>query len=344
MSKLTIKFSEDAQQEPRAVVRVTRVADIAGKFIDEQPHRDRRMGYGDEWTLDAEPGHYKIDVYWRSGRGTYHNASIFEDAATVAEVGPRSPSERSCGIATHGAGIAPPEYDLVTAPADLDSWSFVLEPALVRERAVLASDGLVGRPWAAYLHRDTPVIASWPAARTDPAARSAAFLRPAGARIPRLGLPDDNPDVVVMADLISAGSSAAEARYLGTFSPEVVGELFETRPLHFLAFAFAEAEKPFGEGIAAQVRPSRHDEWLPDMIVIQAWCRLHYSLEAAAELFERAMAIGVPYYSRGLDLLTRGLMTLEDTFPKLEKSARTARRLSARVVPSETFTTVRLDI
>jgi hypothetical protein len=207
-----------------------------------------------------------------------------------------------------------------------------------------------GRHWIRYIRDGNPVVAAAPFGPANRDDIDRAVLRTRYRDLPAMAFCEEDPDVSVMADLLVCGSSSAEMHYINTFEHGEVFRLFERKPFHFLTYALAQNGAPFGSGIPALIAPSSHDEWLPDMLILQANRRLHWykyedeHLHAAADLFLRSMTVGVPYFARSLRLLSDGLTILENMRPDLEEASRLVRRMSTRVYPEETFTTIRLDI
>lgn len=243
-----------------------------------------------------------------------------------------------------------------------DGWQFVLDPASIENRSTIykvataAPEADVvpvrrpahaGRCWIAYSRDGRPVLASLPLPPA-PCEKTSAILRMRPMGLPAVAFSEDDPEVAVMGDLLSCGNSGAEMRYLSTFSLEEISRLFESKPLHFLSFAYVESCAPYDRGIPGMVGNGHHEEWLPDILVLRDWQRLTLAkreedFDVAARLFEQAVEVGVPFYSRALDLLCRGLMLLEEQYTRLVPMGTLVRRLSARVVPEETFTTVRRE-
>jgi hypothetical protein len=250
----------------------------------------------------------------------------------------------------------------LTTDENVDEWKFVLDAKADARRptsvAQTDEDGEVtirrmaagGRHWIRYLRDGVPVIAAVPLGPQNRDDVVGAVLRTRYRDLPAMAFGEENPDVSAMADLLVSGSSSGEMYYVNTFDHGDVLGLFDRKPFHFMTYALAQNGEPYGAGIPALIGPSSHDEWFPDMLIVQTHRRLHWSkyeqehLDAAADLFLRSMTVGVPYFARSLRLLSDGLMILENTRPEMEEASRLVYRMSTRVYPEETFTTIRLDI
>ncbi|WP_327209975.1 hypothetical protein [Rhizobium leguminosarum] len=357
-SLLKIKLSQAARSEGRAAVRIRRLADLQGNMDDTWVQTALRVGPDEERELTVEPGYFSVDTYGRNGRWTDTQAKVGVDETCWVDVTPERCGYRPVDVrSSRSSG-----FDLLTTDENVDEWKFVLDAKADAGRptciAKADEDGDVfigrmdarGRHWVRYLRDGVQVIAAVPLGPENRDEVGRAVLRTRYRDLPAMAFGEEHPDVSVMADLLVCGSSSAEMYYINTFDQGDVLGLFDRKPFHFMTYALAQNGEPYGAGIPALIGPSPHDEWLPDMLIAQAHRRLHWNkyeqehLDAAADLFLRSMSVGVPYFARSLRLLSDGLMILENTRPEMEEASRLVYRMSTRVYPEETFTTIRLDI
>jgi hypothetical protein len=337
------------------------MADLQGNMDEAWIETTVRVGPDDERELDVEAGHFAMDSHGRNGRWTYQQARIDVGETRTVEARPERTRYRPVEVLGNSR-VGPVSFGVLTTDASIDEWRFILDDKANADRpstqAVADLDGDVSirrqdveaRHWVRYLRDGVPVIASVPLgpSRHDDVDR--AVLRTTYRDIPAMAFGEDDLDVAVMADMLVSGNSGAEMQYVKTFDHPDVLQLFERRPLHFMTYALAQNGEPYGAGIPTLIVPSVHDQWLSDMLIVQAHRRLHWykyheeHLQLAADLFVLATKVGVPFFSRSLQLLWNGLMILENMRPDLTEASTLVRRMSTRVYPEETFTTIRLDI
>lgn len=359
MPKLTIGFSENAKREGRAAVRLIHIADLHGNEFEEPRSQDFRLGVAG-MVIEVETGFYVIRAYWRTGSATFTTTRIDEDGSFSVELAPRKSSwARTQDVATQlPSQVLGRQLALPTS----DEWSFLLDSGPVRGESTFVIVQEPGgaaaitrrhsgqqRGWLAYRNGERPVMASLPLGPISDDEEDKVVLRPFYDNLPRLGLSEERPDIAVMCDMLSGGNSENEMLYLGTFGKQEIDELLEARPLHYVAYVLANTHSHNGD-ILQDFPISRHEEWLPDLLIVRAWYQLFYgrdgvrSWDIAASLFEQSVKVGVPYFSRSVKFLSEGCSLLRDAYPGLEETRRLAWRLAARTLPTETFTTVRLDV
>lgn len=365
MPQLEVSIDEAAKAEGLTAVHVQRIAEVDGRFAEASSHGTFRIGGGVGRTMCVDPGHYSLDAYWRDGRWTRCHQFVGLEGSYAVELSPENSRRRVLEVDPSPSGpdeTAGVQFEIMTMDDPEDGWQFVLDPASIENRSTIykvataAPEADVvpvrrparpGRFWLAYSRDGRPVLASLPLPPA-PCEETSAVLRTRPMGIPAVAFSEDHLEVAVMGDLLSCGNSGAEMRYLSTFSLEEISRLFESKPLPFLSFAYAETCASYDRGILGMVGKGYHEEWLSDVLILRGWQCLTWAkreedLDGAARRFEQAVQVGVPFYSRALDLLCRGLMLLEEQYTRLVPMGRLVRRLSARVVPEETFTTVRLD-
>lgn len=360
MPKLTINFSDAARREGRAAVRLSHIADLDGKQIDDFCSREFRLG-PDGVVVDAEPGFHTINAYWRDGSSTRTTKRIDEAGVFLVTIAPRNPT---CTKTWYEQPASSEVFGLARQlMIPTDAWSFLLDGDPFRNASSVvvhedpSNDAAIVRRhvgdlrgWLAYQNNGVPVIASLPLGPEPHDSGFEVAFRSACDRLPRVGFPEEQSDVAVMCDMLSGGNSENEMVYLGTFEKQEIDEVLEKFPLHYVAYALANTHGPNGSEILAGFPVSRHEDWLPDLLILRAWHHLFSgrsgaeSWDIAASLFEQSVKVGVPYFRRSVKFLSEGCSLLKDSYPGLEETGRLAWRLSVRILPTETFTTVRLDI
>jgi hypothetical protein len=360
MPQLTIKFSDDASREGCAAIRLIHIADLHGNELEELRSRDFRL-CADGMVMEVETGFYAIRAYWRAGSATFTTTRVDERGSFSVELAPR----KSSWAQTQDAATQLPSQVLgrQLALSTGDEWNFLFDSGPVSgesifvkaqdpaiEVAITRRHGDRQRGWLTYRNGDIPVMASLPLGPVRHDEENKVVLRPFYDGLPRLAFSEERPDIAVMCDMLSGGNSENEMLYLGTFGKQEIDELLEVHPLHYMAYALANTHSSNGRDILRDFPIGRHEEWLPDLLVLRAWYHLFCgrdggrSWDIAASLFEQSVKVGVPYFSRSVKFLSEGCSLLGDVYPGLEKTRRLAWWLATRTLPTETFTTVRLDV
>lgn len=359
MAKLLIRLSQEGRNDGSTALRVGRRADLQMKPV-EWVDKAVRIAADEVVEVEVEPGIYAVDAHGRNGRWSYKTVRVDADAPCEIEVTPERAKFRHVEV-VGTVSDKPSAFDVLSTDSAIDKWVFALddktETSCPRTAVAVDDEGDVplrrpfdaGRHWVRYRRDGVPVVASVPLGPRLYDDVEQATLRVRYRDLPAMAFFEGDKEAAVMSDLLVSGTSGAEMYYQDTFAQDELLSLLERRPLHFLAFALGQTREPFGAGLPALVAPSTHDDWLPDMLILQANRRLFWyghgdnHVEKSADLFLRAMKTGVPYFTRSLRLLSEGLMILEGTKPEVAEASRLARRLSTRVYPEETFTTIRLD-
>ncbi len=193
-------------------------------------------------------------------------------------------------------------------------------------------------------------INSWAVSSLPPSSRDEVVLRSDPVELPYIAASD--PDLGVMTDLLPAGNTEAAHRYASVAYAHARNHHLEHmllhQPLALCAFAYAEYEtfnaSEWTKALEAAATPYGD---IPDIFVLLGWRMLMAARSEddwckAGSLFERAVQVGVPFYSLGVRLLAEGLTMIAPSFPGHERSATLVRSVAARIVPTEAFTTVRL--
>ena len=353
MSKLILNFADEAKQEGRAVVRVIHVADAKGMHLEDHHVKEFRLG-GDGLTVDVEPGCYSIQAYWRTGSASYTSELVDGGKPSSVALSPYKSSwpEKQDESSDQSRGVLARQMSLPRS----DDWSFLLGggPAIGESSFLVGQEGngdvpitlrnRVGyREWIAYRHNGRPVLASLPLCPTPFGSDDKVVLRPSQGSLPRLAFSEDQADIAVMCDMLCGNSSHTETLYLATFPKSVIDELLETDPLHYVAFALANTHSVRSE--LATFPTSRHEDWLPDLLILRAYHHLFTGRDDLARQFlNQSVKIGVPYFSRSVKILSECCSFLKHMHPELGEISWLAWNLAIRSEPREVFTTIRLDI
>lgn len=370
MTSLSIKFNA-GHGEDRVPARLRRI-DIDGGQEDDW-FQDLRIAPEETTTLDIDPGHYVVEAFWRDGRLTTQQCLIGSSSSELVLVPPlrrREPkpfdrdfSQPSAGGMSWSSRRSTGGHLPSVFMSNIKTWSLLCDPKRIeRESQVtttehlpvrrqqdlqLSSDSQTSRNWVVYWASDAWALSSLP---FTGAKDEEVTLRADPHQLPFIKASD--PDMGVMTDMLPAGNSEAAHRYASVAYTHAqshdLERIISMRPLELCAFAYAEYES-FAEGSWTKALSSaaeRHGS-ISDISVLVGWRMLMTAKDqddwkAAGRLFEKAVQIGVPYFSLGVRLLAEGLTMIAPSLPDHEQSAGLVRSVAARVVPTEAFTTVRL--
>lgn len=352
--------------------RLRRVADARGVATDDCAS-DIRVSAGTTKTIDVEPGHYLIEACWRNGSVTTQRCSV--GASDVTELLLNAPkksrrtqsqardfSHPSAGGMFRGAGrtaVDGEAYSIFVSEHANATWTLLRDYENIASKVQLPSHGRPAtrsvdlavrhaggsaRSWLVYWTCDRLSVSSLP---TGGWKEEGTVLRSDPDNMPFVAVSD--PDMGTMTDMLTIDDDEAARRYAAaTFVDLADGivEMIDARPLEICAFAYADRDNFADSSWATtlEVVADRHP-WLSDACIILGWRVLMTAKdsrdwEKAGDLFERAVEVGVPYYSLGVRLLSEGLTTLAAETSRHGESARLVRTLAARTVRSEAFTTV----
>jgi hypothetical protein len=373
MNSLSISF-EPSAGEDRVSARLRRLSDVGGGAVDDKS-LDMRLAGNRPKTIRAEPGYYLLEAYWRNGRLTTHQCFVNPTGITKFVIAAPSKQRRSQAAvrdfsqpsaggmfrtssrnvedgnayAVFSSMPAVPTWDLLCSTEEIGQKSFVIsEHRPIRRSVDISMHPAKGaeRSWVLYWAREHWSVCSLP---TVGGAKSM-VLRSNPKGVPFVSVSD--PDVSVMTDLLPAGNAEAARRYAFSMFKDMTKDDLDRMvlalPLAVCAFAYAEHENSSDLlWTKAIENMAEHQPLIPDISIILGWRTLVTAKNqdgwmAAGDLFERAVAAGVPYFSLGVRLLAEGLTMLTAEHPRHGTSAKLVRSVAARTVRSEAFTTVSL--
>ena len=338
--------------------------------------RDIRVSAGHSRTVKAEPGHYLLEACWRDGDVTTYRC--FVQALKISELlltGPkrqrrtqaaaRDFSLPSAGGMFRGLGrtVPPGElYAVFSSEQAEATWTLLQDHAEIKRRAPISVEGRplnrsedvtlhlgqgTARSWLVYWARDHWSVSSLPPAASK---EKHTVLRSNPDGLPFVAAID--PDLRMMTDMLSGGNAEAARRYASAtyadLSRDDIQEMISVRPLAICAFAYADYENysELSWASSLETLAERHP-WISDVCIILGWRTLMTAKDdrdwkTAGDLFERAVEIGVPYYSLGIRLLAEGLTMLLPAASRHKAAAKVVCSVAAKTVRSEAFTTVSL--
>lgn len=374
-TQIIIKVPADIGMPGETVAtRLRKLAETDGSVTSEKP-RDFRLPLGQSRTLDVAPGRYVVETSWRTGDITYEDCLAAPDTQVHVEVysSPRrraaKVSDRDFTRASAGGMLGRPSPALDEHSCSVfdsagvsDSWAFVCDRHQLEQRSSLSaehqparrSNDLNLRPrdsarnWVMFWGADSWMVSSLPI--DNLAGNAFAILRSSPDSLPFVTVSD--AETSVLADMLPSGNSEAAHRYaIGAaeeLSLEMIEMMAEHRPLELCAYGYAECENFHDDKWPkALSRAMRHQGWLPDITVILGWRALMQSrteseLDEAGRLLETAVSAGVPFYSRGVRLLSEALLLISDLRSEHACSASRVKAVAAKTVRTEAFTSVRL--
>lgn len=373
-SHLTIKLSDGSGQPGEKVAaRLRRIATLDGVLVHGE-EANFRLAMGSSREMELPPGRYVVETSWRSGEIVSSDCVVYPDHVSHLDLQPvrkkrvPRPSDRDFTRASAGGMFnrSSPALDehaySVFASVD-DSWSFVCDRHLIERHSTLSAEhqpalrstdltlrpmASAGRNWVMYWGLNDWMVSSLPFDCF--AGGETVVLRSEPEALPFVAGIDT--DAAIIADMLPSGNSDLAHRYAAgasaDLSPDTVDEMVALRPLEVCAFAYAECENfEDDRWLRILAHTDIHSSWLPDISVILGWrglmqARSDEDLIKAGELLERAVQVGVPYYSRGVKLLSEGLTLLSEMRTEHLKSAQRVKSVAAKTVATEAFTSVRV--
>ena len=372
MSRLLISFAPETDED-RVSARLRRIADLRGEATHDDA-RDIRVLAGHSRTIEAEPGHYLLEVCWRDGNITTCRSFVQELESTEflltsprkkrrTQTAARDFSQPSAGGMFRGLGRTVPQgesYAVFSSEQAAATWTLLRDRAEIERLAPISSEGRPlhrledvtvqlgegsARSWLVYWACDHWSVSSLPTAASEEA--------PTVLRFDPNGLPFvavTDPDMRMMTDMLPGGDAEAARRYASTTYKDLangdIQQMISARPLEICAFAYADYENSSESSWGSTLKTlADYHPWLSDVCVILGWQNLMKAKDesgwvTAGQLFERAVEAGVPYYSLGVRLLAEGLTMLAIEAPQHEASAKLVCSLAAKIVRSEAFTTI----
>lgn len=372
MTTITISF-DDASKEDRIPMRIRRLQPLE-ESTEDWVTDVRAPGEGPT-TVNVEPGQYLVEALWRNGRVTTKRCIVGKHpTAVVLSRGSRQMTSRSAVrdfsqpsaggmFRPTGASDSPYFLKVIPTSGNWTTWALLVDSHEIEKQSGVSTESLpaprsgdmqvhglrgADRSWVVYWACDHWAMSSLPST-SDGKCEPTALLRSDPIDLPFLSVVD--PDIGTMTDLLPAGNAEAAHRYASLTIKEF-GDVFRDcterrHPLEFCAFAYAEREHASNRAWAPEHRSLLESFVdIPDAFVLLGWETLlndrdDQAWNRAGSYFSRAIDTGVPFYSMGVRLLAEGLTMISASIESYGPAAAIARSASARVVPSEAFTTVR---